>query len=136
MRFQWYRSFTFWLGVPGLLFLGWIWLLSVKHRTDFSISGPNTVFVANEAGYLRVTCWKDPALAAWSDFKIEQIESRHAMRFFPGFAWRLQTHSGVFDLWLAHWLLLFVYQLLWGIILAWRCWKFRPSPALRSPRAA
>ncbi|QJE96826.1 hypothetical protein [Luteolibacter luteus] len=136
MRFRWHKSFTFWLGVPGLLFLVWIWFLSAEHRTDLSVSGPVTVFVANEAGFMRVTCWKDPAAMGWSDYNASHMRSRHSARLFPGFAWRMQTHSGVFDFWLSHWLALFVYQLLWGLAIAWRWRKFRPSLAPRLPAEA
>jgi hypothetical protein len=136
MRFRWYRSYTLWLGFPGLLFLLWIWILSAKHRTDFSLTGPATVFVANEAGFIRVTSWKDPAQPGWSGLKVDHMELRHRSRFFPGFAWRMQTHSGVFDLWLSHWLVLFCYLVSWGLILGWRWSKFRTSPERRLPKAA
>jgi hypothetical protein len=111
--------------------LGWIWFLSAYHRTDLSASGPLTVFVANEAGSIRLTCWEDPAASGWSDFEVDHITLRHSARFFPGFAWRLQAHSGVLDVWLAHWLALVAHQGLWGLALGWRWAKFRSSLAPR-----
>ena len=135
MRFPWYRSLAFWLGFPGLLFLLWIWFLSAKHRTDLSITGPVTFVVANEAGFIRVTCWKDPAQPGWSDLRADHMIVRQSSRFFPDVAWRVQTHSSVFDLWLSHWVVLLSYLVIWGLVLGWRWSKFRASPALRSPKA-
>jgi hypothetical protein len=135
VRFRWHRSLCFWLGVPGLLFLLWIWILSAMHRTDLSITGPVTVFVANEAGFIRATCWKDPAQPGWSGLKADHMSLHHSARFFPGYAWRVETHSGVLDLWLAHWLGLFSYLVIWGLLLGWRWSKFRACPSPRLPAA-
>jgi hypothetical protein len=130
-RFRLFRSRAFWLGMPGLVFLLWLWSQSVPRGFIATwTGGPGSFKFSNEQGAILVTrsprgsdinfgteFWKD-GWPAKEDPKAEWWPQPEASRHADGM--RYWT--------LPYWLLGAVYLIPWSGLVIWRWRKFGRVP--------
>ena len=143
IRSRIFRLRSFWLGLPGLLFLVWAWADSMSYQSGVvfkqSLSmapgskGSFNHFAGQSGGAFRVNWWSfDEATRTRlvsSEFKATREAEPMVERFpAPGMV-TLPRHEfypgilvGAKRLTLPHWLLILVYLALWGWLIL-RRWK-------------
>ena len=75
MRFLFWRSKAFWLGLPGLVFLGWGWWHSMGHYSKLNFGMPHGPVLFHERGEL-CAIWRDPGYT--DRFRIEESDTMMA----------------------------------------------------------
>ena len=125
------RSKAFWLGVPGLVFLGWAWVDSFWHMAAAGFYHPGMLQVGSRLGVL--FAWNEPGAGVnWGSPMAsyrripEGFDAAAALREEPGFDVYTVPYAMV----------ILVYLLAWAGLLVWRARGYRAvgsdAPADRS----
>ena len=151
VRFRWFRSMAFWVGVPGLVFLLWAWGDSAKSEFKGHVSiGGRSVHLTQGAGYLDIQITRRGLPTPW-DVSALRRPRPTGDQGWPGFScmpqWRHHenpvgwinsfyfSYPTVGDtLILPHWLLVSIYSGLWCGLLLWRRRRYRKLPPADLPR--
>ncbi len=145
----WYRSRLFWLGIPGLVFMLWLWLVKAHESFTFghtSITGPTetttrSIFASADSIY-EITYRKKnnhslgspPRGFYWGGV---YGPSGHLVRLEP-LTWPPPRPFGIFrdederreyrEIWLAWWVVISAYTTVWfGAVAVWQRRKARLS---------
>ncbi|MEK7949728.1 hypothetical protein [Luteolibacter soli] len=131
MRFRLFRSRAFWLGVPGLVFLLWAWVDSMRYATLISGSGRVEVKVWNVWGTASFAVWRDPIATGLLEFDVDRKvirdeetkqKAKHLAEL--GLAWLIADRPG-FSASMRHSMVLPSYLLLWLALVAGQWWRFK-----------
>jgi len=139
----WYRSRLFWLGLPGLVFMLWLWLAKADQRLFFghnAITGPNeqsTRSIGSSDGViLQSTSRNDfhggklPVLG-FRGFKAG-LDRDEPVTYFPvrpfGIISKATYQSETRGIWVAWWVVISAYTAVWlGAVAGWQRRKARLS---------
>lgn len=144
---SWYRSRLFWLGVPGLVFLVWLWVDAlISHRyLGFTIDrGPD---VRLEIGLGAISCdidsegLEDPFQDSWISFHASRepadLESWRPWAFrapFKKLVWETVDEDPVFGIvrrranLMAAWVPMVLYSVGWiAAVARWQRWKLNKT---------
>lgn len=141
-----YRSMSFWLGLPGLLFLLWTWRDSLTHVAGIhrsvtiecleSISGATDFIGYRSGGFWVIVNTMEPHPEASEPRSIhrgpievdhdELLEGLTGNQASPRLHWRSpdpdfeRGNVGITGFVLPHWLALILYLVAWGAVMTWR----------------
>jgi hypothetical protein len=142
-----YRSLTFLLGLPGLLFILWTWHDSLTHQAGIfrpvwlespdKVTGVDDTISYRSAGFwatLHVfepgphdTVRHSPATMS----REELFPELRAQRASPRLDWKtpdtIFNHPGIYvrQIVIPHWLALILYGAAWGAVICWRQLRIR-----------
>jgi hypothetical protein len=140
MRFRLFRSRAFWFGVPGLLFLLWGWVDSVKMKSSCWGGRHWSVHLAQYENYLQLQLSRASATVGskkwgWGTERTPRVTANSWPR------WKYRPHwihssdpdSTTDVLLLPHWFVVLLYLLPWSTVVAWRWWRRRRMTAAQPP---
>ncbi len=130
MRFRLLRSRAFWFGVPGLVFLLWLWGDSKDHVTSLTFHGKPGIHFRQRPAGMRLILWENSNHSGNPRFGAERIlieddyaATRAELLEQIDLAWVVdQDRSYLISL--PYWKLLAGYLLLWAAVLIWRWRKY------------
>lgn len=132
MRYRPFRSLTFWLGIPGLVFLLWAWVDSMTHLSQVSYKAEfrlgdgslakRNVAASNSGGDVSLT-WSRPdgdykLLSHKFDSKKRDLREQREWLPLPSYLANRNYPGTIFySLSIPHWLLLLSYAFLWIVLI-------------------
>lgn len=139
----WYRSVLCWLGIPGLLFLLWGWLADPMAGSSMTVTLGNFRLTAGDWSRVGRISWEvygsggrlssQGIRTSSSRLGSNQVELRDRQVFAPAFRHEVREDDStpvglrrIPQVRVAYWLLLLLYLLAWGALLArWQHRKVR-----------
>ncbi|QJE94307.1 hypothetical protein [Luteolibacter luteus] len=133
MRYRPFRSLTFWLGVPGLLFLLWAWADSMRYLSaasydaEFRLADGDTSIrnrsISNQGGDVSLT-WSWPDSSGYKllsrKFHSKQRKIYETKDWLPLPAYLvIRNYPGTiyYNLSIPHWFLLLCYGFAWTVLM-------------------
>ena len=136
----WYRSRLFWLGLPGLVFMGWLWLAKADQSFFFShtaITGPTESTTrsigAKDGSIYQRTSWNSYGVGGRVGFHWRGFHGSGRSTYFPRRPFgivRVTTYHVGHDreIALAWWVVVSAYTAAWlGAVAGWQRRKARLS---------
>jgi len=154
MRFRLSRSLTFWLGLPGLLFLLWAWADSFDWRSGISIAGKSGLGGLASDGSSISFHWSHLApvpsgvVPPVGEYEPPELPPTTSMDFYHESSTRGQrpllwaqferssgTAGAVASRMISvpYWIVTLAYIGLWGAVVAWRWQRSRRKPQVGPP---
>ena len=136
MRFRLSRSLVFWLGMPGLCFLLWLWADSFDFATGVDCQrGKIAVSALNDGSTIALGWAENPS--AGNYFSTHRTPSSQPKRPLLWAKAERIDRADVQGIILPHWQLSILYLALWFAAMAWR-WRSaqQSSPELRQRHSA
>lgn len=125
MSFRFFRSKTFWFGVPGLVGLLWGWWVSMGHHSMAGFLGPRLVVAGQIQGEVYAhsegSGWLD-----WSGFICwhEPVPVDHASELKSALARQREQVSTAGFVFVRYYRVVLCYIVVWTGLLIWRQRKF------------
>lgn len=144
-----FRSLTFWLGLPGLLFILWSWWDSQEHTAGvfrtvgvMHRSGPVTagerIAHLNSVLFIERYTPEPRAGLVYSSYPPTLARGPLILTpgtltpLFPPMRWKSWRNPMIGDeglvrtcIWIPHWMILLAYCLAWGAVILWRRHRIR-----------
>lgn len=130
----WYRSRLFWLGLPGLLFMLWLWLVKADYSFSFSytaITGPakstTRSIITHNGTIYQGTSWDSGP--GRSGFRWSAVHRPRPVFKVPDRPFEIERgttdgpggHSEYREIWLAWWVAVSAYTAVWlGSVAGWQ----------------
>jgi hypothetical protein len=139
-RFRLHRSRAFWFGVPGLLFLLWAWVDSVKMKSSWWSGRHWSAHLAQYENYLQLQLSRTRTSVSskkwvWGAERTPRATANSWPRckYRPRWTHIDDPDSATDVLLLPHWFVVLLYLLPWSGVVAWRWWQRRRMTAAELP---
>jgi hypothetical protein len=140
----WYRSRLFWLGIPGLVFMLWLWLAKARESFSFrhtGITGPRestSRSIGTSDGLIyQATVRSSFGVSGPHEIgfhgSLEALESERPTCYLPLRPFGIIRENEYREIWLAWWAVIPAYTVVWLGAVA--CWQRRKSRLSRRAAA-